>query len=72
MARVLGQGRIGPRRQSLASASRRLAAAVVLGLAGLGVADLVARWRGRPGDEPPRATRELRFTPGVDWHSEAR
>jgi hypothetical protein len=48
-------------------ALRRAAALVVLGLAGLGVNDLVTRLRDSRSDEPPRATRVLRFTPGVDW-----
>jgi hypothetical protein len=49
---------------------RRAAAVVVLGLAGLGINDLVTRLRDGRSDEPPRATRVLRFTPGVDWKEE--
>jgi hypothetical protein len=44
-----------------------VAAAVVLTLAVVGAMSLPERFAaGR--DEPPRATRVLRFTPGVDWH----
>lgn len=49
---------------------RRAAAVVVLGLAGLGINDLVTRLLDGRSDEPPRATRVLRFTPGVDWKEE--
>jgi hypothetical protein len=43
-----------------------LAAAVVLALAGLGAASFTS-WRRPAAAEPPRATRVLQFTPGVDW-----
>ena len=44
-----------------------VAAAIVLALAAVGALSLPERIAaGR--DEPPRATRVLRFTPGVDWH----
>ena len=41
---------------------------VVLSLASLGVLSLRARFHGRGREEPPQATRVIRFTPGVDWH----
>jgi negative regulator of sigma E activity len=44
------------------------AAVVVLSLATLGVLSLRARVYGRGSEEPPRATRIIQFTPGVDWH----
>jgi hypothetical protein len=43
-----------------------LAATVVLALAGFGAFRLPTLIHDR-GDEPPRATRVLQFTPGVDW-----
>jgi hypothetical protein len=56
-----------PRRRSVAwRVARGLAAAVVLALAGLGAASLPSL-RQPAAEEPPRATRVLRFTPGVDW-----
>jgi hypothetical protein len=61
-------GRRGPAHRS---APRRLlsalAAAAVLALAALGAASLSQRLH-PPADQPPRATRVLQFTPGVDWH----
>jgi hypothetical protein len=44
------------------------AAVVVLSLATLGVLSLRSRFYGRGPEEPPRATRVIQFTPGVDWH----
>ena len=44
------------------------AAVVVLALAALGAVSLRTRFDGRGLDEPPRATRVIQFTPGVDWH----
>jgi hypothetical protein len=44
------------------------AAVVVLALATLGVLSLRTRFYGRGPEEPPRATRVIQFTPGVDWH----
>jgi hypothetical protein len=52
---------------------RRVAAVVVFLLATAGLADLGWRLRGeKPAEQPPRATRVLRFEPGVDWHTSAR
>lgn len=68
MSRVLG------RRKWRAPAWRVLqsmAAVVVLALAALGAASLGTRFRGHAADEPPRATRVIQFTPGVDWHEGA-
>ena len=65
MDEALGHGRTrvpAPRR-----ILRGLAAATVLALAALGAASLSQRFQ-RPADQPPPATRVLRFTPGVDWH----
>lgn len=45
-----------------------VAALVVLTLAGLGASNLPARFQAAAPEEPPRAGRVLRFTPGVDWH----
>jgi hypothetical protein len=47
---------------------RRVAAVVVLALAAVGAISLGTRFRGNAADEPPRATRVIQFTPGVDWH----
>jgi hypothetical protein len=44
------------------------AAVVVLALAALGAMSLRTRFYGREPEEPPRATRVIQFTPGVDWH----
>ncbi len=52
---------------------RGLAAAVVFVLGTAGLVDLGLRMRGeKPAEQPPRATRVLRFEPGVDWHMTAR
>jgi hypothetical protein len=52
---------------------RGLAAAVVFVLGTAGLVDLGLRLRGeKPAEQPPRATRVLRFEPGVDWHMSAR
>ncbi len=52
---------------------RGLAAAVVFVLGTAGLVDLGLRLRGeKAADQPPRATRVLRFEPGVDWHTSAR
>ncbi len=64
---ALGPGRtrtLAPRR-----ILHGLAAAAVLALAALGAASLSHRFQ-RLSDQPPPATRVLRFTPGVDWHEE--
>ena len=47
---------------------RRVAAVLVLALAAVGAISLGTRFRGNAPDEPPRATRVIQFTPGVDWH----
>jgi hypothetical protein len=52
---------------------RRLAAAVVFVLGTAGLVDLGLRLRGeKPAEQPPRATRVLRFEPGVDWQTSTR
>ncbi len=52
---------------------RGLAAAVVFVLGTAGLVDLGLRLRGdKPAEQPPRATRVLRFEPGVDWHTSTR
>jgi hypothetical protein len=52
---------------------RRLAAAAVFVLGTAGLVDLGLRLRGeKPADQPPRATRVLRFEPGVDWQTTTR
>jgi len=52
---------------------RGLAAAVVLVLGTAGLVDLGLRLRGdKAAEQPPRATRVLRFEPGVDWHTSTR
>jgi len=66
MDRILGR-RARPVWQVL----RRTAAVVVLALAALGAISLGTRFRGNAADEPPRATRVIQFTPGVDWHEGA-
>jgi hypothetical protein len=43
------------------------AAAAVLALATLGALDLGRALRGNRPDEPPEATRVIRYEPGVDW-----
>ena len=50
---------------------RRVAAVVVLALVAVGAISLETRFRGNAADEPPRATRVIHFTPGVDWHEGA-
>jgi hypothetical protein len=47
---------------------RSVAAVVVLALAAVGALSLRTRFHGPAIDEPPRATRVIQFTPGVDWH----
>jgi hypothetical protein len=47
---------------------RNVAAVVVLALAAVGALSLRTRFHGPAIDEPPRATRVIQFTPGVDWH----
>jgi hypothetical protein len=66
MSRVFGRrrGRAAPAWRVLQSA----AAVVVLALAVLGGISLRTRLRGNAAEEPPRATRVIQFTPGVDWH----
>ena len=51
---------------------RGLAAAVVFILGTASLIDLGLRLREKPADQPPRATRVLRFEPGVDWKTSAR
>ena len=58
------------RRGPLWRVLRSVAAAVVLALAAVGATSL-ARSRGPAVEEPPRATRVIQFTPGVDWHEGA-
>lgn len=66
---VLGSPRAWSARRIL----RGLAAAVVFLLGTAGLVDLGLRLRGeKPAEQPPRATRVLRFEPGVDWHVTAR
>jgi len=50
---------------------RAAAAVVVLALAAVGAITLGTRFHGNAADEPPRATRIIQFTPGVDWHEGA-
>jgi len=56
-----------PSRWSAPRRFRRIAAAVILVLGTAGLVDLSLRLRERPADQPPHATRVLRFEPGVDW-----
>jgi len=52
---------------------RGLAAVVLFVLGTAGLVDLGLRLRGeKPVEQPPRATRVLRFEPGVDWHTTVR
>lgn len=66
MDKILGRRRGQGRRvwRLLQSA----ATVVVLALATLGVLSLRTHFYGRGLEEPPRATRIIQFTPGVDWH----
>jgi hypothetical protein len=50
---------------------RAVAAVVVLALAARGAMSLGTRLGGPAVEEPPRATRIIQFTPGVDWHEGA-
>jgi hypothetical protein len=61
-------GILGRRAQPVWRVMRRAAAVVVLALAALGAISLGTRFHGNPAEEPPRATRVIQFTPGVDWH----
>ena len=61
-------GILGRRAQPVWRVLRGFAAVVVLALAALGAVSLGTRSRGPTADEPPRATRVIQFTPGVDWH----
>ena len=61
-------GILGRRTLPAWPALRRVAAVVVLALAAVGAISLGTRFRGHAADEPPRATRVIQFTPGVDWH----
>jgi hypothetical protein len=52
---------------------RGLAAAVVFALGTAGLVDLGFRLHGdKAAEQPPHATRVLRFEPGVDWQTRAR
>jgi hypothetical protein len=64
-------GILGRRPRPVGQWLRRAAAVVVLALAAVGAISLGTRFRGSPADEPPRATRVIQFTPGVDWHEGA-
>jgi hypothetical protein len=57
-------GRQQPRGRWASRVLRIAASLVVLALAARGATDFLRR----SSDEPPRADRVLRFTPGVDWH----
>lgn len=75
MARQTGSQARGPRPGTLrpwTAVLLRVAAIVILALASFGAGELLTRLRGGASDGPPRATRVLRFTPGVDWHEQAR
>jgi len=61
-------GILGRRPSAAWAVLRRVAAVVVLALAAVGAISLGTRFRGNAPDEPPRATRVIQFTPGVDWH----
>ena len=50
---------------------RGVAAVLILVLAALGIMSVPARFHGNAAEEPPRATRVIQFTPGVDWHEGA-
>jgi len=64
-------GILGRRAQPVWRVMRRAAAVVVLALAALGAISLERRFRGNPAEEPPRPSRVIQFTPGVDWHEGA-
>jgi hypothetical protein len=66
MDRLVGDRRRGVRTSR--AILRAAAAVIVLALAALGAISLGTRFRGNAPDEPPRATRVIQFTPGVDWH----
>jgi hypothetical protein len=66
MDRLIGDRRRGVRTPW--AVLRAAAAVVVLALAAVGAISLGGRFRGNPAEEPPRATRIIQFTPGVDWH----
>ena len=63
---VLGRRR--PTSRTVWRVLQGAAAAAVLALAALGAMSLSARFHHGAVEEPPRATRVLQFTPGVDWH----
>jgi hypothetical protein len=69
MDRLIGDPRRGVRTPW--AILRAAAAVVVLALAAVGAISLGTRFRGNTADEPPRATRVIQFTPGVDWHEGA-
>jgi hypothetical protein len=69
MDRLVGDRRRGVRTPW--AILRAVAAVVVLALAAVGAISLGTRFRGNTADEPPRATRVIQFTPGVDWHEGA-
>jgi hypothetical protein len=66
MDRLVGDRRRGVRTPW--AILRAAAAVVVLALAAVGAISLGTRFHGNPAEEPPRATRVIQFTPGVDWH----
>jgi hypothetical protein len=66
MHEVLGRRHGGG--PAVGRALRGLAAAVFMALAVVGTISLPTWFEHRGADEPPRATRVLQFTPGVDWH----
>ena len=66
MDRLVGDRRRGVRTPW--AILRAAAAVVVLALAAVGAISLGGRFRANPAEEPPRATRVIQFTPGVDWH----
>jgi len=65
---------VGPARAwSSRGLLRGLAAAVVFVLGTAGLVDLGLRLRGvKQAEQPPRASRVLRFEPGVDWQTTTR
>jgi hypothetical protein len=64
MSQAFARRRRGPTWRIL----RAAAAVVVLALAAIGALSLKTRIEHPVADEPPRATRVIQFTPGVDWH----